>query len=64
MAGQAIVVKVDTDRYPELGAHYNVSGIPNFVILYAGRVVQQHAGTVPHTQMEQWLKSAAAVPTA
>jgi thioredoxin 2 len=64
MAGQAIVVKVDTDRYPELGARYNVSGIPNFVILYAGRVVQQQAGTVPHTQMEQWLKSAAAVPTA
>ena len=64
MAGQAIVVKVDSDRYPELGARYNVRGIPNFVVLNAGRVVFQQAGVVGHDQMEQWLKSAAAVPTA
>lgn len=64
MAGQAIVVKVDSDRYPELGARYNVRGIPNFVILNAGRVVFQQAGVVGHHQMEQWLKSAATVATA
>jgi thioredoxin 2 len=64
MAGQAIVVKVDSDRYPELGARYNVRGIPNFVILYAGRVVFQQAGVVRHTQMEQWLKSAGTTATA
>ena len=64
MAGQAIVVKVDSDRYPELGARYNVRGIPNFVILSSGRVAFQQAGVVSHSQMEQWLKSAAAVPTA
>ena len=28
MAGRAIVVKVDTERYPELAARYNVRGIP------------------------------------
>ena len=64
MAGQAIVVKVDSDRYPELGARYNVRGIPNFVVLNAGRVVFQQAGVVRHTQMEQWLKSAGTVATA
>ena len=64
MAGQAIVVKVDSDRYPELGARYNVRGIPNFVVLYAGRVVFQQAGVVRHTQMEQWLKSAGTVAPA
>ena len=36
MAGRAIVVKVDTERHPELAARFNVRGIPNFVVLYAG----------------------------
>jgi thioredoxin 2 len=59
MAGQAIVVKVDTERYPELAARYDVRGIPNFVVLYGGRPVVQQAGLVDHRQMENWLKSAA-----
>jgi thioredoxin 2 len=61
MAGKAIVLKVDTDKYPALAGRYNVRGIPNFVVLYGGRVVTQQAGVVDHNQMEQWLKSAAPV---
>ena len=60
MAGQALVVKVDTDRYPDLAARYNVSGIPNFMVFYGGRPVMQQAGTVGHQQMESWLKSVTA----
>ena len=59
MAGRAIVVKVDTDRYPELAARFSVRGIPNFVILYRGRVVKQQAGVVDHGQLENWLTAAA-----
>jgi thioredoxin 2 len=62
MAGHAIVLKVDTERYPELAARFNVRGIPNFVVLSGGRPVMQQAGVVNHQQMEAWLKSAA--PTA
>jgi thioredoxin 2 len=62
MAGRAIVLKVDTERYPELAARFNVRGIPNFVVLYGGRPVMQQAGLVNHEQMESWLRSAA--PTA
>jgi thioredoxin 2 len=62
MAGHAIVLKVDTERYPELAARFNVRGIPNFVVLSGGRPVMQQAGMVNHQQMEAWLKSAA--PTA
>jgi thioredoxin 2 len=58
MAGRAIVVKVNTERYPDLAECYNVRGIPNFLVLYAGRPVMQQAGVVDHTQMENWLKSA------
>ena len=58
MAGRAVVVKVDTDKYPELAARYNVRGIPNFAVFSGGRLAVQHAGLVDHTQMENWLKSA------
>src|SRR5579864_2004813 len=60
MAGKAVVLKVDSDKYPQLAARYNVRGIPNFVVLSGGRVVKQQAGMVSHDQMEQWLRSAAA----
>jgi thioredoxin 2 len=59
MAGRAVVLKVDTERYPELAARFNVRGIPNFVVLYRGRPVMQQAGVVNHNQMENWLRSAA-----
>lgn len=58
MAGRAIVVKVDTDRHPELAARYKIQGIPNFIVFSAGKPVMQQAGTTGHEQMEQWLRSA------
>jgi thioredoxin 2 len=59
MAGKAVVLKVDTDKYPQIAARFNVRGIPNFVIFSAGRVLMQEAGLVDHDQIEQWLNSAA-----
>jgi thioredoxin 2 len=56
-AGQAVVVKVDTERYPELAARFNVRGIPTFVVLYGGRPIVQQAGLVDHNQMKTWLQS-------
>jgi thioredoxin 2 len=58
MAGKAIVLKVDTEKYPQIAARYNVRGIPNFVVLAGGRPVMQQAGVVGHDQIEQWLSSA------
>ena len=58
VAGRAIVAKIDTERYPDLAARYNVRGIPNFVVFYGGRPVMQQAGVADHQQMESWLKSA------
>ena len=58
MAGQALVIKVDTERYPELAARYRVEGIPNFVVLKGGRLVFQQAGVVPSSEMVKWLQAA------
>jgi thioredoxin 2 len=63
MAGKAIVLKVDTEKHPELAARFKVQGIPNFVILSDGCVVRQQSGLVKHDQLEQWLMSAARVST-
>jgi thioredoxin 2 len=60
LAGQAVVLKVDSDKYPQLAARYNVRGIPNFIVFAGGRLVHQQAGVVGHEQMEAWLKSAGA----
>ncbi len=58
MAGKAVVLKVDTERVPELAARYNVRGIPNFAIFQRGNLVQQQAGVVPAEQLKQWLQTA------
>jgi len=64
MAGRAIVIKVDTERHPELASRFNVRGIPNFAVFYRGHPVMQQAGLVNHEQMENWLKSAAQISAA
>jgi thioredoxin 2 len=62
MTGNAIVLKVDTERHPELAARFKVSGIPNFAVFFDGRLVRQQAGLVGHEQMKAWLNSARSVP--
>ena len=59
MAGKALVLKVDTEKYPQLAARYNVRGIPNFVVFSGNKLVHQQAGVVNRDVMESWLKAAA-----
>jgi thioredoxin 2 len=61
LAGQGVVLKVDTERHPDLGGRFGVRSIPNFVVLRGGTVVKQQPGLVPHTQLEQWVRAASAV---
>src|SRR5437867_1241413 len=60
MSGRAIVLKVDTERWPELAQRFNVMSIPNFVVIKNGRVVRQQPGLVDHRLMMAWLTEAAA----
>ena len=56
MAGRALVLKVDTERHPEIAARFRVEGIPNFIVLKNGRLIHQQAGVVPAAQMMKWLE--------
>jgi thioredoxin 2 len=59
MAGNAVILKVDTERNPQLSARYNVRSIPNFAVFSGGNLVKQQPGLVGHDVMESWLKFAA-----
>jgi thioredoxin 2 len=60
MAGKVIVLKVDTDQYPELAARFRIQSLPNFVVLRNGRPIVQRAGAVPRSEMRRWLEQSVA----
>jgi thioredoxin 2 len=59
LAGRAVVVKVDTERYPRLAVQYNVRGIPNFAVFSGGRLQFQQPGLADASTLESWLTRAA-----
>jgi thioredoxin 2 len=60
MSGRAIVLKVDTEKHPELAARFGVQGIPNFVVLKDAKTVFQQPGLVKSADMKEWLVRAGA----
>jgi thioredoxin 2 len=58
LQGRAIVIKVDTERYPELSARYKVQSIPNFAVFVRGALQFQQAGLVDAETMKGWLAKA------
>ena len=59
LAGRAVILKVDTERFPELASRYNVQGIPNFAVFARGSLLFQQAGLVDAKTMKGWLTRAA-----
>ena len=55
LSGHAVVLKVDTERFPGLASQYNVHSIPNFAVFSRGRLQFQQAGLVDATTMKGWL---------
>lgn len=58
MAGKAVVLKVDTEKLPQLAARYRVQSIPNFAVFNRGQLVHQQPGLVNAEQLKQWLTTA------
>ena len=59
LAGQAVVLKVDTEKFLNLAARYKVRGIPNFAVFTRGSLHFQQAGLVDAATMKSWLARAA-----
>lgn len=58
LAGRGLVLKVDTEKDPEIANLFQVRGIPNFVVLKDQQLVMQQAGLVDHRQMVRWVEDA------
>jgi thioredoxin 2 len=45
--GSVIVVKVDTERFPELSQRYSIEALPTLVLFRDGQVQKRLAGARP-----------------
>ena len=59
MAGKAVVLKVDTQRHPDLGARFAVRSIPSFAVFSRGQRVLQEAGARDHRDLARLIARAA-----
>jgi thioredoxin 2 len=53
LVGRALVLKVDTEKLPQLAQRYRVQGIPNFVVFKDGALARQQAGAMKAPQLVQ-----------
>jgi thioredoxin 2 len=51
LAGRALVLKVDTEKLPQLAQRYRVQGIPNFAVFKNGALTHQQAGAMRAPQL-------------
>ena len=58
MQGRALVLKVDSDRHPELARRFRVPGFPTFVVLKQGRELRQEPGYTTASRLVAWLEEA------
>ena len=51
-AGSILVLKVDTDRNPELSERLGIRGIPTLIAFRNGRETGRHVGVATRPQLE------------
>lgn len=50
------VIKVDTDKNPDVSAQYGIRGIPTFILFKGGKILWRASGAMPKQQLESQLK--------
>lgn len=53
LAGQALLLKVNTETQQQLAARFNVRSIPNFKLFVNGEIVWEQAGALSSAQIQQ-----------
>lgn len=54
-AGRALIVKVDTDKYPGISERYGIRGIPTVIVFREGKESARHVGLAQRNQLEALL---------
>ena len=57
LKGRLQVVKIDTDKYPQLASQYQVHALPTLVLFKNGQPVDRIEGVLPVEQIVQRLQS-------
>lgn len=52
-AGNLLVLKVDSDRWPDLTRQHGIRGIPTLLVFDEGREVRRHVGAGSLDQLER-----------
>lgn len=56
VAGRALVLKVNTEKEPALGARFRVQSIPTFMVFKDGRPVAQRSGYSNDRELLTWFE--------
>jgi thioredoxin-like negative regulator of GroEL len=57
LKGRLQVVKIDTDKYPQLASDYQIQALPTLVLFKNGQPLERIEGVVPAEQLVQRLQS-------
>ena len=55
--GKLRIVKIDTDRYPQLASRYSIEALPTLVLFKNGEPVDKIEGVIQPQQLEEHLNS-------
>lgn len=53
MGDKINIIKIDTERNPDVAIKYQVRGIPNLILFHKGQILWQQAGVVQMPQLKQ-----------
>jgi thioredoxin len=51
------IVKIDTDKYPQIASHYQIQALPTLVLFKNGQPVDRIEGVMQAPQLLQHLKT-------
>lgn len=54
--GKLKVVKVDSDKYPEIAGRYTIQAIPTLLVFKNGKLIDRMTGALPYPQLKQFIK--------
>jgi putative thioredoxin len=54
--GAWVLVKIDTESYPDIARQHNVRSIPSVKLFVGGVVTSEFVGALPESQVRQWLQ--------